>query len=259
MLLYYFSHCVQQSKDDLEDMISNISYFHDNCDFWVNHPTIKHDKIKSRHNVGPTDMSSFIFGAFASILNNSTIDEINSFDHFCLVSANQYFINTISFEKDINYIQFYNTTNWSGTYKGMHTPTKIEGFPLNQSYGRWDKKGLYIQLGIELPMASNWECAVLTKKSMLIAKQNLDIAQSIYQNCDIISLYPGYCALMSKQEWKFPPHFGTYEPSNPHPHPQNHIITIDQVKQKRSDGYFSIKRVNFNKNCQIKKFIRTEY
>jgi hypothetical protein len=69
-----------------------------------------------------------------------------------------------------------------------------------------------------------------------------------------MNVYVPYMILLSKQQWEFIPHFGTYDPSNPQP--KNHILTIDQVINKRKDGYFSVKRVNYNKNCPIKKYIR---
>mgnify|MGYP001580247372 CR=1 FL=1 len=59
---------------------------------------------------------------------------MNNFDHFCLVSANQYFINEINFEKDVNYIQMLNTEDWESTYKGKDTNKEIQGFPLQQPY-----------------------------------------------------------------------------------------------------------------------------
>ena len=103
-------------------------------------------------------------------------------------------------------------------------------------------------------MISNWECITFTKEVMLLCKKNLQIALRVYPNRDLMNVYIPYMILLSKQQWEFIPHFGTYDPSNPQP--KNHIITIPQVINKKNEGYFSIKRVNYNKNCEIKKYIR---
>ena len=97
-----FAHSLLHSVGDIDDIINNISYFHDNCDFMVNHPTLNHPKIRTRHMPGILDRSNFIFGALIELFNSLTIDEIESYDHFCLVSGNQFFINDIVFEKGVN-------------------------------------------------------------------------------------------------------------------------------------------------------------
>jgi len=249
-----FAHSTVHDVDDLNDMIENIKYFHDDCDFIVNHPTIEHPKVRVRHMPGELNKSNFIFGAYEKILQELSEEEINSFDHFCLVSANQYFINKINFEKDVNYVQFYNTETWDDDYCGKDMDKTIIGFPLNQPYGRWDPKDIYKNYDIKTPMASNWECLTLTKESMLLAKKNIDICTEAYYNQDMISIFPGYMALMSGQTWEFPAHFGTYDPSNRNQ--KNQILTIQQVNSKFEDGYFSLKRVNYKKDCSVKDYIR---
>jgi len=251
-----FAHNNVQTNEDVDDMIANICYFHDNCEIIVNHPTLTHPKVRIRHRLGPLNQSNFIFGAFENLVRSLSVDEINSFDHFCLVSANQYFINKINFEKDVNYLQFLNTEDWENTYKGKDSDKEIKGFPLQQPYGRWDAKNMYKEFKIALPMSANWECATLTNKSMLLAKENIDKCVEIYENVDMINVFPGYMALMSGQNWEFPNHFGTYGPDNPS---KNWIITLDQIIEKHNTGYFSIKRVNYNKNCELKQFIRDNY
>lgn len=131
-----FAHSTDHTVEDLQDMIDNIQYFHKDCDFIVNHPTIDHPKVTVRHMPGVLDQSSFIFGAYEKILKSLTEEQIKSFDHFCLVSANQYFINEINFEKDTNYVQFYNTENWDDEYTGKDMNKDVVGFPLQQPYGR---------------------------------------------------------------------------------------------------------------------------
>lgn len=252
-----FAHSTVQDVDDLNDMIENINYFHKNCDFIVNHPTIEHPKVKVRHMPGVLNQSDFIFGAYVKILKQLTKDEINSFDHFCLVSANQYFVNEIKFDKGINYVQFYNTENWDNLYTGKDMDKTIIGFPLQQPYGRWDPKDLYKVYNLKTPMPSNWECLTLTKESMMLAKNNIDSCVNMYYNQDMISIFPGYMALMSGQPWEFPSHFGTYDPSNKKL--KNQVLFIQQVEEKRKEGYFSLKRVNYKKDCQIKDFIRKNY
>lgn len=251
-----FAHCDLQNKEDVDDIIDNISHFNKNCDFLINHPTIQHNKIFTRHRLGPLNSSSFIFGAFREIIEKLTYDQINLFDHFCLVSANQYFISDIVFEKDINYFQFFNNPNWSCNYSGKNSSKLYVEGALKQCYGIWDDKMMYKELNIQTPMASNWECGVLTKEAVIECKNNFYICDKYYPNSDLISLYPGYMALKTKQSWNYPSFFGTFDPSCPS---KNWIINIDQVKQKKIEGYCSIKRVNYNKNCKIKKFIRENY
>jgi len=248
-----FSHCEEQNVDDVNDMIENISYFHDDCDFFINHPTIEHQKIKTRHKLGTLNNSSFIFGAFEKMIKSLTIKEINNFDHFVLVSANQYFINKLILEKNVNYVQFYNVENWDSKYTGKNFSTKYEGFPIKQPYGLWDPKKMYEIFGIKNPMASNWECATLTKDVMILCKDNIDTVTETYPNADLISVFPGYMVLKSNQVWKFPSFFGTYDPSNKI---KNSIIKIEQIDEKLKNGYSSVKRVNYSKDCQLKNYIR---
>ena len=250
-----FAHNNLHTNEDVQDMIDNISYFHKNCDFYVNHPTLTHPKVKIKHRLGALNNSNFIFGALVEFINNLTIEEINSFDHFCLVSANQYFINTINFEKDVNYLQYLNTENWDQTYNGKDSDKTIVGFPLQQNYGRWDMKDLYKAYNIEKPMSANWECMTLTNKTMLLAKEHLNKCLEYYPNQDMINIFLPYMAILSGQEWEFPPYFGTYDPSN---RPSfNHIISVEQVNEKLQNGYFAVKRVNYKKDCPIKEYIRT--
>jgi len=252
-----FAHSLLHSVGDIDDIINNISYFHNNCDFMVNHPTLNHPKIRTRHMPGILDQSNFIFGALIELFNSLTIDEIESYDHFCLVSGNQFFINDIVFEKGVNYAQFSTTENFDDDYVGKHMDKTIFGFPIRQPYlfGKtWDDGELYKELGIDQPMISNWECVTFTKEVMKLCKENLGTALRIYPNRDLMNVYVPYMILLSKQQWEFIPHFGTYDPSNPQP--KNHIITIEQIDNKRNDGYFSVKRVNYSKNCHIKNYIR---
>lgn len=127
---------------------------------------------------------------------------------------------------------------------------------LQQEYALWDNRFLYKEFGINNAMASNWECASLTKEAIIQCKSNIDICDKYYPNCDLISMFPGYMALKTGQDWKFPSFFGTFDPSCTQ---KNHIITIEQVKQKKAEGYYGIKRVNYSKNCSIKNYIRENY
>lgn len=252
-----FAHSIVHTAEDVDDMISNISHFHDNCDFIVNHPTLDHPKVKLRHMPGPLNYSNFIFGVLIELFNSLTIEEINQYEHFCLVSANQYFISDINFEIGVNYAQFNTTENFDDDYTGKDMSKTIIGFPIKQPYlfGKtWDDEGLYKELGIDLPMISNWECMTFTKEVMKLCKEKLDIALKIYPNRDLMNVYIPYMILLSKQQWEFIPHFGTYDPSNPQP--KNHILSIEQVINKKEAGYFSVKRVNYSKNCPIKHYIR---
>ena len=252
-----FAHSNVHGNEDIDDMIENISYFHDNCSFMVNHPNLTHDKIRTRHNPGTLNQSNFIFGALIDLIKNLSEEEINDYEHFCLVSANQYFINNIDFKKGVNYAQFLNTENWDSTYNGKDTDKTIVGFPLQQPYGRWDAKDLYKEFDIETPMSANWECLTFTKEVMLLAKKNLNTCLEYYPNDDLMNIFLPYMILISKQEWEFPPYFGTYDPSN---RPNfNHTITKEQIIQKHNLGYCSVKRVNYKKNCELKQFIRENY
>lgn len=252
-----FAHCNLQTKEDIDDLIDNIKRFHKNCDFLVNHPTIEHEKIFTSHNLGELNNSSFLFGAFIEILNKLSYKEIEKFDNFYIVSSNQYFINDIVLEKDINYFQFYNTPDWYNSYVGKDSDRTVVGNPLIQPYGVWDPERLCDDLNINTPMASNWEGGVLTKESMKLCKDNIQKSIDKYPNQDLISLFPGYMALLSVQEWKFPQIFCTFDPTNKPEY--NNIITIEQLERKRNEGYFSIKRVNYDRNCPIKSYIRDTY
>lgn len=252
-----FAHSTIHTNKDVDDMINNISYFHDNCDFMINHPTLNHQKIRMQHMPGPLNHSNFIFGALVDLIKTITEEEINTYEHFCLVSANQYFINKIKFEKGVNYAQFLNTDNWVESYHGKDSDKTIIGFPLQQPYGRWDPKDLYLEYGIEQPMSANWECLTITKEVMLLAKQHIDKCLQYYPNQDMINIFLPYMILLSKQPWEFPSYFGTYDPSNKPNY--NWVITKQQIVQKHDEGYFSIKRVNYKMNCELKQFIRENY
>lgn len=258
---YIFAHSTQHTNDDVNDMIENIQFFHKNCDFMINHPSLNHLKIRTRHMPGILNQSNFIFGGFIELIESLTEYEINQFDHFCFVAANQYFINNIEFEPGCNYVQFYNTDNWDDCYTGHNFSTEYRGFPLQQPYGRWDAKDLYRLYDIATPMASNWECATLTREAMLLAKKHINSCTTAYPNQDMISVFPGYMALLACQQynqtWKFPKHFGTYDPSNRAI--KNQILFPEQVDLKRQEGYYSVKRVNYTTNCPIKQHIRGKY
>lgn len=252
-----FAHSTIHTIEDIDDMINNISYFHDNCDFMINHPNLNHPKIRMRHMPGSLNHSNFIFGALADLIKNITEEEINNFEHFCLISANQYFINNIDFKKGVNYVQFVNTEDWASNYDGKDFDKKIVGFPLQQPYGRWDSKDLYKEYDIEKPMSANWECLTFTKEVMLLAKKHINKCLEYYPNNDMMNIFLPYMVLLSKQPWEFPPYFGTYDPSNKSNY--NWIITVPQIIEKRNEGYSSIKRVNYKKDCELKQFIRQNY
>lgn len=252
-----FAHSTVHTIDDVDDIINNIKYFHNNCDFMINHPTLNHPKIRMRHMPGVLNHSNFIFGALVDLIKSIPEEEINTFEHFCLVSANQYFINEINFKKGVNYAQFLNTENWNEKYNGKDFDKTIIGFPLQQPYGRWDPKNLYLEYGLKSPMSANWECLTVTKEVLLLAKQHIDKCLEYYPNEDMMNIFLPYMILLSNQTWEFPSYFGTYDPSNK-PH-FNSIITINQIIQKYNEGYSSIKRVNYNKNCELKQFIKKNY
>jgi hypothetical protein len=252
-----FAHSTLHTIEDVDDMINNISQFHDNCEFMINHPTLNHPKIRMRHMPGVLNQSNFIFGALESLIRDLSNDEINEYEHFSLISANQYFINDINFEKGVNYIQYLNTENWEETYQGKNTDTTVQGFPLQQPYGRWDMKDLYKEYNIEIPMSANWECMTLTKETMLLAKIHLNKCVEYYPNQDMINIFLPYMAIMTGQKWKYPAHFGTYDPSNPQP--KNWILSLGQIIGKREDGYISVKRTNYNKDCPLKDYIRNNF
>jgi hypothetical protein len=106
-------------------------------------------------------------------------------------------------------------------------------------------------------MTANWECLTVTKEVMCLAKKHIDKAVEVYPNNDLMNIFLPYMILLSEQPWDFPPYFGTYDPSN---RPNfNWIITREQIIQKYNDGYFSVKRVNYPKTCELKEFIRQNY
>lgn len=72
----------------------------------------------------------------------------------------------------------------------------------------------------------------------------------------MISIFPGYMDLMSGQRWEFPKHFNTWDPSNKQ---RNHTLFLQQVDKKYKEGYYSIKRVNYDLNCPIKEYITNRY
>ena len=110
-------------------------------------------------------------------------------------------------------------------------------------------------LNVPTPMASNWEHMTLTRESMLLCKKHIDVCVELYPNQDMISLYPGFMALLTGQEWKFPPFFGTFDPSCPN---KNWILTQEQINEKFNEGYVSVKRVNYKKDCPLKTYIKKE-
>jgi len=251
-----FAHSNEQNAEDLNDMIDNMKYFtNGECDFIINHPNINHSKVRTRHYIGNLNSSNFIYGAFVEMVRSITEEELTKFNHFCLVSANQYFINNIHFEPNINYFQFYNSPDWEKSYKGKHTERTTNNF-LQQPYGKWDSEDMFKIFGIENPMASNWECGTMTPETMMLCKENIDKSLEIYPNNDLISVFPGFMALLSLQEWDWPPFFGTFDPSCSQ---KNKIITNEQIDQKYNEGYFSVKRVNYSKDCPIKDYIRSKY
>jgi hypothetical protein len=250
-----FPHCKFQTVEDLNDMIDNIKHYHKDCDFIVNHPTIIHPKVRTRHNIGIIHQCNMVYGVFIEMVRSLTEEDLNKYDHYCMVAANQYFINNIEFKPNVNYFQFYNSDNWDNTYTGIKTP-KIIGNFLKQPYGVWDQKEMYKIFDIKTPMVSNWECGTMTSKTMRLCKENLEKSIELYPNLDLVSLFPGYMALKSEQEWDWPKFFATFDPSCKE---KNWILTTDQVCQKHNEGYFSVKRVNYSKDCPIKQFIRNQY
>ena len=55
-----FAHSLSQTVEDVDDMIQNIMYFHDNCDFFINHPNMDHPKIRMRHTPGLLNNSNYV-------------------------------------------------------------------------------------------------------------------------------------------------------------------------------------------------------
>lgn len=254
-----FAHSTQHTIEDVDDMIDNINYFHTDSDFMILHPNMTHPKTRLNTPLGVLNKSSFIFGPLSKLIKDLTKEEINSFDHFCLVSANQYFINEIKFDLGVNYAQYYHKEDWGQKYNGKDTDKTVEGFPLQQPYGRWDAKDFYKAIELETtPMVANWECLTVTKEVMFLAQKYIDLCLEYYPNEDMINMFLPYMILKSGQDWEFPPFFGTYDPSN---RPGvglgfNNILTQQQIDEKLRDGYFSVKRVNYTKNCALKQYIR---
>ncbi len=242
-----------QTSDDLEDICNNIYYFDKNCEIIINHPTSDHPNVKLRHIVQPVNVSPFIFGVFIDFINLPLNNY--EFDHVCLFSANQYLINSFIPEKGVNYLQFYNCPMWDFKYTGKDFSNLTVGNPLIQYTFNWDHLEMNNFLEIKDAMVSNWEYAFLTKETIDLCRKHLSDCQLIYPNRDCIQLFPGYMALKAEQPWMFPPFFGTFDPSNKI-NECNWIITEQQIDQKHKDGYCSIKRVNYGKDCPLKEHIR---
>ena len=136
--------------------------------------------------------------------------------------------------------------DWDFKYTGHNFSNITIGNPLIQYQTfNWDEKNLHEALGVNDAMVSNWEYAFLTKETINLCHDHIRSAKSIYPNRDLIQLFPGYMALKSGQLWKFPPFFGTFDPSNRINH-HNHLITTNQIDLKYSAGYTSVKRVNYS-------------
>jgi len=252
-LYLIFGDARNQNDDDLEDLCQNIRHFDNNAQIIINHPTSNHTNVKLKHIVDPVDISPFIFGVFKEFLNYFSNNDLN-FDHLNLVSANQYYINKFEPEIGVNYVQFYNCDDWDHHYTGKDFPAVYSGNPIVQNFN-WDPRNLHKIVGVDNPMVSNWESMYLTYESVKLCAENLYLCDQIYPNQDRIQTFPAFMALKSGQEWRFPPFFGTFDPSNL-VNKHNHIITITQVIEKYNLGYCTIKRVNYHKDCEIKQFIR---
>jgi len=251
-----FGDARNQDFDDLEDLCQNIKRFDNNCEIVINHPTSNHPNVKIRHIVQPVNISPFIFGVFEEFLNYLQDNPIE-FEHVCLFSANQYMINSFAPEKGINYVQFYNCPDWDFKYTGKDFSNTTIGNPLIQyNTFNWDSGGMNYALEIPDAMVSNWECAFLTKESIKLSQDFIKDCKNIYPNRDCIQLFPGYMALKTGQPWMFPPFFGTFDPSN-RENGHNHIITKEQINQKLAQGYASVKRVNYKKDCPLKAHINS--
>lgn len=257
-LYLVFGDLRNQDDDDLADLYQNITHFDDNCEIIINHPCSNFHRSLMSHIVQPVNTSPFIFGVFTEFLDFLKEHPIE-FDHLCLYSANQYMINSFHPVKGVNYFQFYNTPNWDFDYTGKDFSNITIGNPLIQ-YGtfNWDQSNMNEQLSVPSAMVSNWEFAHLTRETVDLCLEYIDQCKTIYPNRDCIQLFPGYMALKSEQPWSFPPFFGTFDPSN-RINNHNLIITEDQIVQKYKEGYCSVKRVNYKKNCPLKQFIREKY
>lgn len=254
-LYLIFGDARNQNYDDLEDLCQNIHHFDKHCDIIINHPSVNHPNVKLRHIVQPVNVSPFIFGVFTEFLKYIKENPMN-FDHVCLFSANQYMINDFVPEMGVNYLQFYNCPNWDFKYTGKDFSNITIGNPLIQyDTFNWDQKGMNEILEIPNAMISNWEAAYLTKETIELCQRHLKDCENIYPNRDCIQLFPGYMALKTGQPWMFTPFFGTFDPSNKKNN-HNHIITKEQINEKHQEGYAFVKRVGYNKDCQLKEFIR---
>jgi hypothetical protein len=255
VLYFIFGDARTQSDDDLEDMCLNILHFNDKAQIIINHPTATHENVKLRHIIQPVNQSTFIFGAFIELLkyiDNHSLE----FDHLCLYSANQYMINHFMPIKGINYLQFYNCPDWDYKYTGKDFTNLRIGNPLIQ-YGtfNWDPAGMDQILSVDGAMVSNWEFAHLTNETIKLCTQYINECIKIYPNQDKIQTFPGYMAIKTGQPWLFPPFFGTFDPSN-RINGHNWIITEEQINQKFKEGYASVKRVNYTKDCPLKSYIK---
>jgi hypothetical protein len=255
-LYLIFGDSRNQNSDDLEDLCQNIKYFDTNCEIIINHPTSDHPSVKLRHVVQPVNVSPFIFGVFIDFLKYIKDYPID-FEHVSFFSANQYMIDSFFPEKGVNYLQFYNCPDWDFQYTGKNFSNTTVGNPLIQ-YGNfnWDPNHMNTILDIPNAMVSNWESAYLTKETIELCHKHLVDCINIYPNRDCIQLFPGYMALKTGQPWMFPPFFGTFDPSN-RINNHNPIITQEQIDQKLKEGYALIKRVNYQKNCVLKEYIRS--
>ena len=255
-LYLIFGDSRNQDNNDLEDLCQNIQQFDTNAEIIINHSTSSHPLVKLRHTVGPVDISPFIFGVFTEFLKYFKENDLK-FDHLSLVSANQYYINKFTPEIGVNYLQFYNCNDWDHNYTGKDFPAIYSGNPIVQNFN-WDPGNLHKAMDIKDPMVSNWEAAYLTYKTVTLCAENLYLCNNIYPNQDRIQTFPAYAVLKSNQEWRFPPFFGTFDPSNPMYH-KNQIITLDQLEDKYKKEYAIVKRVNYKFDCPIKKYIREHY
>ena len=255
VLYLIFGDSRNQDNDDLEDLCQNIKKFDEDCDIIINHPTATHPLVKLNHTVHPVNTSTFIFGVFIEFLKYLKYNT-TEFDHVCLFSANQYMINSFHPEIGVNYLQFYNHPYWDYIYNGKDFSNLTIGNPLIQYESfNWDEKNMHEILDVPFAMVSNWEFAFLTKEAIELCQKYLIDCEKIYPNRDCIQLFPGYMALKTGQPWMFPPFFGTFDPSN-RVNGHNQIITKEQIDQKFKEGYSSIKRVNYKKDCPLKEYIR---
>jgi hypothetical protein len=273
MVLYLVHGDVRsQNYEDLNDLCKNIRYFNPEAKIIINHPEVDHPDVLLRYRLHEIDTSRHVFGVFVELLKYLKQNPIK-FDHVSWISANQYMINNFKPEKHVNYLQFFNHPEWEYNYTGKDYPNRIfgrpyEGMQYEMSKTRneiYDPKDYYKELGIENPMCHNWEFAFLTKKAIDFCQKNIDRVCDLYPigeyGCDRSMSFAGYMALLTKQEWRFPPIFGTYDPSNKLREDGrfSKMCTLDQIIQKRNEGYASVKRVNYKMDCPLKDYIRTNF